>query len=81
MKSYGAVAVEPAFDGYGVLLRPAEKAGFVHERAPTRPETRQGIGAVCRFIEGKNVGQLERLATAAWIRTQEGLREPRSPAG
>jgi hypothetical protein len=70
MKSYGAVAVDPAFDGYGVLLRPAEKAGFVHERAPLGAETREGIEAVCRFMEGKNVGQLERLATAAWIRTQ-----------
>ncbi len=76
MKSYGAVALDPAFDGYGVLLRPAEKADFVRERGPLRAETSHGIDAVCRFIEGKNVGQLERLATAAWIRTQEGIREP-----
>ncbi len=65
MKSYGAVAVDPAFDGYGVLLRPAEKADLVRQRAPLGAETSQGIDAICRFIERKNVGQLEPQATAA----------------
>ena len=75
MKSYGAVTVDLAFDGYGVILRPAEKADFVRQRAPLRPETRDGIAHICRFIEGKNVRQLERLATAAWIRTRERIQK------
>jgi hypothetical protein len=36
---------------------------------------KDGIERICRFIQGKNVGQLERLATAAWIRTEEGIRD------
>ena len=75
MISYGAVAVDPAFDGYGVILRPGEKADFAQARAPLRPETREGIGRICQFIQGKNAGQLERLATAAWIRTVEGIQQ------
>jgi uncharacterized protein YwgA len=76
MKSYGAITVQPAYDGYGVILRPCDMADFVKRRAPLTAETRSGIDRVCRFIQAKNVGQLERLATAAWIRTREGVEDP-----
>jgi hypothetical protein len=76
MKSYGAITVEPAYDGYGVMLRPGGMASFVKEQAPLTVETQQGIDRVCRFVQGKNVGQLERFATAAWIRTREGVEDP-----
>jgi hypothetical protein len=75
MKSYGATEVEPAFDGYGVLLSPAKMASFVKQRATLPDETHAAIEEVCRFIRFKNVGQLERLVTAAWIRTREGLQD------
>jgi hypothetical protein len=75
MKSYGALLVQPAYDGFGVILRPGDMAGFVKARAPLTARTQQGIDRICDFIRSKNVGQLERLATAAWIRTREGIED------
>jgi len=75
MKSYGAITVQPAYDGYGMLLRPGDMAAFVKQIAPLPVEAKQGIDRVCRFIKSKNVWQLERLATAAWIRTRENTED------
>jgi hypothetical protein len=76
MKSYGAIDVEPAFDGYGVKLSPGENAGFVKKQAALSAEEMATLEKVCRFIRHKNVSQLERLATAAWIRKEEGIEDP-----
>jgi len=76
MQSYGAVVVEPAFDGYGVILKPGEMASFAKLHAPLSDAEGEVIDRVCRFIRAKNVGQLERLATAAWIRTREAVEDP-----
>ena len=38
-------------------------------------EERAAITRVCRFICHKNVAELERLATAAWIRKREGVED------
>jgi uncharacterized protein YwgA len=73
MKSYGAAAVEPAFDGYGVLLSASTKAQFVKQQVELTQEKLAAIQKVCEFIRHKNVGDLERLATAAWIRTHEEI--------
>jgi uncharacterized protein YwgA len=75
MKSYGAIEVEPAFDGYGVRLSPGVNASFVKKQVSLSPEEQATIERVCRFICHKNVSQLERLATAAWIRKEEGIED------
>jgi hypothetical protein len=75
MRSYSGVTAEPADDGYGVILSPGEMGTFVKKRAPLPPKTDRALDDVCRFIKSKNVGELERLATAAWIRTREGVRD------
>ena len=76
MQSYAAITVQPAYDGYGVLLRAGDNAEFVKKTAPLSTGAQQGIDRVCQFIQSKNVGQLERLATAAWIRTRELTEDP-----
>jgi uncharacterized protein YwgA len=76
MKGYGAAEVEPAFDGYGVLLSPGCNATFVEHLAPLPEQAVEGIQKVCEFLCHRNASQLERLATAAWIRTQEGIGDP-----
>lgn len=80
MQSYGAVAIEPNAKGYGVTLYPGDRASFVEERYPLSQGDRDGIDEVCRFVAARNVTELERLATASWIRTQEGLTSPREVA-
>jgi hypothetical protein len=80
MQSYGAITVEPAFDGYGVILKPSAMAEFVKSQAALSFAEAQGIQRVCRFIRSKNVGQLERLATAVWIRSSLGIQEPEAVA-
>jgi hypothetical protein len=35
--------------------------------------SRQGIEHVSEFLRGRNAKELELLATAAWIRTREGI--------
>jgi hypothetical protein len=70
MQSYAAITVEPAFDGYGVIFQPGEMASYVKQRAPLSEQEESGIERVCNFLQSKNVNQLERLATAAWIRTR-----------
>ena len=76
MQSYGAIAVELNGDGYGVVLRPDDMASFVQTLETLSPEERQGIDAVCKFVGSRNVTDLERLATASWIRRQEGVTQP-----
>ncbi len=75
MKSYGAMEAEPAFDGYGVFLSPAAMSSYVKRQAPLPQTAISAIQRICRFICGKDVHQLERLATAAWIRKREGLQD------
>jgi uncharacterized protein YwgA len=80
MKSYGAVEVEPAFDGYGVTLSPGRMASFVKERVSLPDEALNGIKRVCHFLRHKNVNRLERLATAAWIRKRLGIEDSEAVA-
>jgi uncharacterized protein YwgA len=75
MRSYGGVIAEPALDGYGVILSPGEMETFVKKRAPLPPKTDRALDDVCRFIKSKNVGELEQLATAAWIRKREAIQD------
>lgn len=75
MKSYGATKVEPALDGYGVILSPGDMASFAQQRASLPEHTLEAVRRVCHFLRYKNVNHLERLATAAWIRIREGIQD------
>jgi hypothetical protein len=76
LQSYGGITVEPNEHGYGVVLQPGAMAGFVRAMEPLAPNELQAIESVCEFVGGRNVAELERLATASWIRSQEGKSEP-----
>jgi hypothetical protein len=80
MKTYGAAEVEPAFDGYGVILSRGENASYPEEHAPVSQESLEAIENVCEFLRHRNAKQLERLATAAWIRTRDEITDPEQVA-
>jgi hypothetical protein len=75
MKSYGAIVSEP-ISGYGVMLRAGEKAGFVKRQAPLSPSEQKAIDRICTFLGDSKALELERIATAAWIRTREKIQDP-----
>lgn len=79
MRSYGAIALEPIL-GYGVMLQRGQMADFVKREASLRPEEECAIREVCQFVGRKVVAELEKVATAAWIRSREGLTVPDSIA-
>ena len=74
MKSYEAIR-QTAVPAYGVVLQPGELAGFLKKVAPLKVEEEDAISRVCEFVGTKDVKDLERLATAAWIRKREGVME------
>lgn len=73
MRSFGAVEVERNDDGYGVVLRPSARADYVKQSFQLSPDEESEIERICEFVGSRNVTELERLATAAWIRTREGI--------
>lgn len=73
MRSYKAVDQTPVPD-YGVILKPGEMAEFLQDIAPLDHDETTAIDKVCDFVGTKDVKDLERLATAAWIRSEEGLK-------
>jgi uncharacterized protein YwgA len=75
MQAYGAIKMEPAHDGYGVLFIPDEMADYLKKKVPISQATRKGLEKVSSFMKSKNVADLERVATAAWIRTCEGEKD------
>lgn len=80
MKSYGALDIDLNTQGYGVILRPGSNAGFVREKGKLSLEEMKAIDDVCDFVKDSNIWILERLATASWIRVQEGITERESVA-
>ncbi|MGK7346054.1 MAG: hypothetical protein ACNS63_09630 [Candidatus Nitrospinota bacterium M3_3B_026] len=80
MQSYGAVRIEPNVAGYGVVLHPGEMADFVNSIEKLSTEELEAIEDVCEFIGLQPVKVLERLATASWIRCQEGKTEQKDVA-
>ena len=72
MKSYDAVVVQP-ISGYGVELRPSENATLVSRLAPLTASEKDSVDAICHFVGNKGVIELERLATAVWIRNRDHI--------
>ncbi|HET6884435.1 MAG TPA: hypothetical protein VFI31_30055 [Pirellulales bacterium] len=73
VQSYGAVAIDTNVRGYGVVLHSGKMANYAREAAPLSADEQAAIERVCAFVGQKNVVELERLATAAWIRRREKL--------
>lgn len=73
MQSYDAVEIKPNMEGYGVVVREGENAKFVKKVESLTEEEVQAIENVCKFVGSRNVTELERLATASWIRAQEHI--------
>ncbi len=80
MRSYAAVKFEPDPGGYGVVLTPGPGAEFVERGARLSVLEKVQVERVCRFVGRRNVSDLERLTTAAWIRVHEGVQESRQVA-
>jgi hypothetical protein len=75
VRSYAAVRVNP-IPAYGVTLELDKNADYVRRKAPLNAVELQEIGRICAFAAPKNVTALERIATAVWVRRQEGITEP-----
>jgi uncharacterized protein YwgA len=80
MESYAAIASETVESGYGVILRPGRNAEFVRQSHSLADSEVDAIEKVARFVGRRNVADLERLASAVWIRSREGLDDSRSVA-
>ena len=79
MKSYDAIAVQP-ISSYGVELKPSRNAEMVTLFSPLPTQEKDSIDQICRFVGAKGVIELERLATAVWIRNREHITDPREVA-
>ncbi len=75
MRTYGALSARPVAD-FGVELDLGPQAGFVRSGGKLSDQEEKALARACRFVNGKNVQELERLATAVWIRAQENLNSP-----
>jgi hypothetical protein len=80
MKSYAAIVSETVQSGYGPTLRPGANATLVERQAPLSALEDEAIDRVCRFVGKRSVTELERLASAAWIRIHEGKQDPQEVA-
>jgi uncharacterized protein YwgA len=72
MRSYGAIEIEPV-PGYGVVLRRGPMARYVTDQGQLSKIEIDAINEVCAYVDGRNVLELERLATASWIRVRENV--------
>ena len=79
MKSYGALSSE-AKAPYGESFKLGSNAGFVKMHCALSATEDASVQRVCDFIGSKGVTELERLATAAWIRSHERIQDPASVA-
>ena len=74
MKSYGALVSE-ARSPFGETIRLGATAAFVKQQSSLAGTEEIAVQRVCEFIGTKGVSELERLATAAWIRSRENIRD------
>lgn len=71
MQSYDAIRAEPNAGGYGAVLRTGSMADFSRSHEALTEKEKLAVDEVCKFVARRNVLDLERLATASWIRHQE----------
>lgn len=73
MRSYEAIAADELMPGYGPTLQPSRNRGFLMRVGKLKAAEAREIQRVCRFVDGRGVADLERLATAAWVLKQEKI--------
>jgi len=72
MKSYDAIeGIDTCPGVYGECLNPGKNADFPHSFAQLKEKEQKAISEICKLTGKKDVKELERLATAAWIVNQE----------
>jgi hypothetical protein len=76
MKSYSALKSDTVEGWYGAVLSPGTNAPLVKRLSPLPGATQEAVEFICRSVGRKKVNELEPLATAAWIRTREGVVDP-----
>jgi uncharacterized protein YwgA len=67
MRSYSAIEVRP-IAGFGVEVAPGSNVNKLNKMAPLSPEEKRDVLFVAEFVGNKKVTDLERIATAVWIR-------------
>ena len=73
MKSYGAICYDSR-PGFSQVLQPGTNALRLKQKVQLEPEARAAVAQVCRFLARKPLFEIELLATAAWIKTNEQIR-------
>src|SRR5271154_1600875 len=76
MKSYAALKSDTVEGWYGVRLSPGSNASLVNRVSPLPEQAQRAVDVVCHFVGRRGVVELERLATAVWIRTREHVDNP-----
>ncbi len=80
MKSYDAIRTELIAHGYGPSLRPGPMVSYVTRKATLPPEQGEFIRLACELTAHRKVAELERLATAAWVRSREAVTDAQEVA-
>jgi len=76
MRSYKAIEGEISIQGYGESLRPGMNKDFPGKFSPIKDKEKEIIDKICNFTAKKDVRDLERLATTAWIVKEEEKKDP-----
>jgi uncharacterized protein YwgA len=75
MKSYDAIQIQP-LGGYGVSIAASENADYVRGKFKITDSDKVVIERLCQWTAPKGVADLEKIATAVWVRKNDGLTEP-----
>jgi len=73
MMSYDAISAS-SVPGYGVMLNASNNQSVIKRAVTISAHDLSAIKDVCTFVGTRQVSELERLATAAWIRTHDGIK-------
>jgi hypothetical protein len=73
MKSYYATCPDSR-PGFSQVLQAGINAQSLRQKVQLTPEERRAVAQVCKFLAGKPLMEIEVLATAAWIKSNEQFR-------
>ena len=71
MLSYSAINYSNRMQGYGRSFNAGENTEFVKKNGQLKAEVKDIIEKVCKFVNNRDVRELEELATVAWIQKEE----------
>ena len=79
MRSYSAIAVQPVA-GYGVQIAPGDNVKTLNKLATLTLAEKAEIARIVEFVGDKDVSELERIATAVWIRQRKHITDSQGVA-